>query len=367
MHINQLRLTNFRNFSQLDLSPSPTINFIYGANGAGKSSILEAIHVLGFGRSFRTNKPNSIINASETNVESATVFSNYEALDTTHKIGFSRSRQDGFTFNIDGEKSVRVGDIVRKVPVQIFTPQSSELIVGSPSLRRKYIDWLLFHVEQSFYLANSSYTKVLKQRNAFLKSTNVTGIGNTDFFDSWLPQLENFGLRIDAHRKSYINDLNKELITLYAQFRPEINVEIRYNQGWDKDSSLSEALNTKLERDLIRGFTSVGPHKADLVFLVDGKPASEFLSRGQLRVFVSLLLIAEVKLLKRKTNKNTIFLVDDISAELDDATKEFFLDKAVEDSTQLFVTAIEKDQLSFIEKYKNKKVFHVKHNSVFEE
>ncbi|MFC3122028.1 DNA replication/repair protein RecF [Agaribacter flavus] len=365
MFINQLRMTTFRNFPELQISPSPSFNIIYGVNGAGKSSILEAIHVLGFGRSFRTNKADNLINTND--ASQATVFCSYKDVDSSQVLGFSRTKGEGFTFNINGNKSGRIGDVVRIMPVQIFTPQSTELITGSPSLRRRYLDWLLFHVEHEFLGLSQAYNKVLKQRNAFLKSCHLQTSQYSKFDEVWANQVADYGEKIDKLRKQYVNDLNDELIGLYKEFKPEINVEIRYNQGWEREKDLASALSYKTERDIFRGFTSVGTHKSDLRFYVEGKEVSEFLSRGQLRVLVSLLLIAEVKVLRKKTNKNTIFLVDDISAELDETTREFFLDKAVEDSSQLFVTAIEKQQLTFADKYKNKKVFHVKHNSVFEE
>ncbi|MGQ8367316.1 DNA replication/repair protein RecF [Glaciecola sp. 1036] len=368
MHITQLRMHNFRNFPSLKLQPNDSLNLIYGDNGAGKSSILEAIHVLGYGRSFRTNKSDNLIHYETPSSESATVFSNFKDEQQGDSVlGFSRNKLEGFVFNINGEKSKRIGDMVRKLPVQIFTPQSSELVTGAPITRRKYIDWLLFHVEHQFHNISSAYNKALLQRNALLKLNQNAPIERFVQQDAWSQYIVSKGESIDKLRKHYISLLNDELKALYNEFNPEINVEIRYNQGWERDTSLSDAMESKLDRDLFRGHTTIGPHKADLNILVNGKSAAEFLSRGQLRVLVSLLLIAEVKLLKGRSNKTCIFLVDDISAELDEKTRLFFLDKAIESSSQLFVTAIEKQQLSFADAYNNKKVFHVKHDRVFEE
>jgi len=285
MYIQQLRLTHFRNFSSELIQPSSSFNLLFGANGAGKSSILEALHLLGYGRSFRTSKPDSIIQFDH---DMCTAFCKYVENTQERAIGVSRSKKSGIEFNLNSLRTSRISDAAKVLPIQIFTPQSSELITGPPMLRRRYIDWLLFHVEHSFYQSNKSFVGVL-------------------------------------------------------------------------------ALAHKLERDLTYGVTSVGPHKADIRFLVNKKAASEFLSRGQLRVFVSLLLVAEVRLLKELTGKKCIFLVDDIAAELDEGTREFFLDTIVSEGAQVFVTAIEKEQLPFANKYNNKKVFHVKHDHVIEE
>lgn len=364
MYITKIRLQNFRNFAVADFSPHKNLNIIYGNNGAGKSSLLEAVHVLGFGRSFRTSKPDTFINDLHKRASGFCEFQNGEGVS---KLGFSRSKQEGNLFSLDGEKTKKIADIARLLPVQIFTPQSSDLILGPPLGRRRYLDWLLFHVEHKFQLINGRYNNCLSQRNALLKQFDYTQSNEFKKQDVWLDQLAELGESISALRESYINRLNSEISALYSKFSPELNVVLRYTTGWDKNNSLKDSMSNKLERDLFKGSTSNGPHKADLQFMVDDKNAAEYMSRGQLRLLVSLLLLAEVKVLKELTGKQSVFLVDDISAELDEATREKFITTVLEQDTQVFVTAIEKQQMSFVQTYNNKKVFHVKHNHVIEE
>nr|WP_136250692.1 DNA replication/repair protein RecF [Ningiella ruwaisensis] len=364
MHIDQLRIQHFRNFDEVELKPSASFNLIHGLNGAGKSSLLEALHLLGFGRSFRTNKPNSIIQDSQ---RSATSFCRYNVDGQIQSIGASRHKEDGLTFSVDGRKSRKISEMARLLPMQIFTPQSSDLIIGPPLLRRRFIDWLLFHVEPNFHLQSARYNSALQQRNALLKQCYGQSENRFADQDVWQTIIAQSGEYISERRQHYLNALNCELNRLYAEFKPDVEIELRYNRGWDSSESLHSSLADKLTRDLNRGSTSAGPHKAEIVFYLNGKNASEFLSRGQLRVLVSLLLISEVRVLKSLTGKSCIFLVDDIAAELDELTREFFLDTVVNESAQVFVTAIDKNQLSFAEKYKNKKVFHVKQNHVYEE
>jgi DNA replication and repair protein RecF len=364
MHITQLRLTSFRNFFEASINPSPSFNLIYGLNGAGKSSVLEAIHLLGYGRSFRTTKANNLIH---TDADVATSFCRYVNESGEQLLGVSRNKADGFVFNINSQKTRRISDIAKILPIQIFTPQSSDLIIGAPMLRRRFIDWLLFHVEHNFYAASKAYTHAINQRNALLKMAYGKPESWFAEQDMWSSILVEQGNIISEHRKCYLKALNSELKALYAEFKPDVEIDLRYTQGWEAGASLQESLDAKVSKDILRGSTSSGPHKADIQFLVDGKNAAEFLSRGQLRVLVSLLLIAEVRLLKKHTGKSCIFLVDDIAAELDIDTREFFLDTIVAEQAQIFVTAIEREQLSFAEKYNNKKVFHVKHQSVNEE
>lgn len=364
MHIKELKLDSFRNFSTLSFSPNSNLNIIYGENGAGKSSILEAIYVLSFGRSFRSSKLDSIVNYE---TSQATAYCQFQENDKIRKLGYSRLKSTGNTISIDGSKTSRISEIARIIPVQLFTPQSSDLIIGAPVGRRRYIDWLLFHVEHEFNDINKKYLKCMQQRNALLKLFDFHDSKLFSEQDVWLDQLAELGEKITNFRKHYIDLLNVEISVLFEQFYPELKFSMRYNTGWDKDKSLKDCMLSKVERDLFRGSCGYGPHKADIQFIVSEKSASEFLSRGQLRLLVSVLLLAEVKVLNRIKNKNTIFLIDDISAELDEDKREKFINAILENDAQVFITAIEKQQVSFLDKYKNKKMFHVKHNHVKEE
>lgn len=363
-HITRIRLDKFRNFLDVELFPHKNLNVIYGDNGAGKSSVLEAIHVLGFGRSFRTSKPDSFINYDAT---SSSAHCQFSKDNESMSLGFTRSRSSGFEFSVNAERTKKKADIARLLPVQIFTPQSSDLILGPPIGRRRYIDWLLFHVEQRFQLQNSQFQACLNHRNALLKQKGLNSKASFKEQDVWRNQLAVLGESITNSREAHILRLNAEISTLYEQFCPELNIVLRYNKGWDKESSLLEAIENKTDKDLLRGITSCGPHKADIQFLVNGKNAAEFLSRGQLRLLVSILLLGEVVLLKQITGKQSLFLIDDISAELDEENRQKFISTVLQQNTQVFVTAIERRQMSFIHNYKQKKVFHVEQNHVIEE
>lgn len=364
MYINEIRLENFRNFPALFFNPSPNLNILYGENGAGKTSILESIYLLSFGRSFRTSKLDSIVNYDATE---ATTFCKFLRDDKQSKLGFTRIKNKQNVFSIDGIKSKRLSDMARVLPVQVFTPQSSDLVIGAPIGRRRYIDWLLFHVEHDYYQLNKKYLQSLQQRNALLKMFDYEQLDRFMEQDVWLKPLSEYGAQISLMREHYIELLNEEINELFGQFYPELSVAMRYNNGWDRSKTLLETLKYKAQRDLFKGNTGFGPHKADIEFLVSGHQASEYLSRGQLRLLVSVLLLAEVKLLNKLKQKSTIFLIDDVSAELDEMKREKFIDTILEYNAQIFITAIDKQQINFIHKYKNKKMFHVKHNHVKEE
>lgn len=365
MKLDQVQIQNFRNLSSVVLTPSADINFLFGQNGSGKSSFLEALHYLGFARSFRTNKHKNVI---QNDKHEFSVFGRcIDNQGVQIKIGISRSSDDKVKVSVDGKRSNKTSELVTHLPVLIFTPQSSDLVIGSPGLRRKYLDWGLFHVEQSFGYLSSNYKRVLKNKNALLKSQGKGAITDISQVKFWDDQIISLGEKITSMRFDYLESLRGHLIVYLEQFLPEFSFEISYHRGWEKDKSLAEAVNAKNQKDTKFGFLSVGPHKADISIKTKGVNASEVLSRGQLRMLVAGFQLAQVELLKKMTSKNSVFLLDDVGAELDSSKREVFIDKLLDSNAQVFVTAIESQQVNFINKYKNKKMFHVEHGHVKEE
>ncbi|TRY28907.1 DNA replication/repair protein RecF [Aliiglaciecola sp. M165] len=365
MKLDKVQIQHFRNLQDVVVLPSPNLNFIFGQNGSGKSSFLEALHYLGFGRSFRTSKQKNVINNEEL---SFSIFCQLSVDAEILKLGISRNREDLVTVSINGEKSNRLSEFVSHVPVQIFTPQSADVILGSPSLRRRFIDWGLFHVEQSFSKTSQEYAKLLKQKNALLKKIGKNySSDDAHQMHFWDKQIVRVGEIITNMRYSYLEAIMGHINDNLMHFLPEFSFEISYHRGWEKDAALQEAIFRKEEKDIKNGFLSVGPHKADLKIKSQGIDVAELLSRGQLRMLVAALQLAQVQYLSLKTSKSVVFLLDDIGAELDEVKRQLFIDRLLLEDTQLFITAIEKSQLSFIDKYKNKKMFHVEHGHMREE
>ncbi len=364
--LSKIQIQHFRNLESVELNPSENINFIIGKNGSGKSSFLEALHYLGFGRSFRTSKHKNVIQYNENNFSIFCISQSSEK--DVNKIGMLRNRDDSLQISINGNKTNKMSELVSKIPVQIFTPQSSDLILGSPSLRRRYLDWGLFHVEQSFIKCSQNYQKLLKQKNALLRKIQITNDQNlTAQMQFWDNQLVLEGETLSNFRKSFLESILPHINANLSHFLPEFCIEISYHRGWDKDLGLKQAIENKHQKDSKNGYLSVGPHKGDLIIRHKGIDVSESLSRGQLRMLVAGLQLAQIQHLNSKTKKSCIFLLDDIGAELDDLKRESFIDRLLESNTQLFITAIEKNQLQFINKYNNKKMFHVEHGRMSEE
>lgn len=362
MKLDKVQVSNFRNFKELSLVPNKKLNIFIGDNGSGKSSILEALHYLGYARSFRTNKHKNVISAGQS---SFTVFCSVSSkeLSEPKKIGISRSTDDKCLVNISGTKTRKATDLVSHLPVQIFTPQSSDLLLGAPKLRRRYVDWLLFHVEHSFNSEFQLFSRSLKQLNAIYRNS----VPKQDS-SYWIDLLVGKGELLSTFRADLVNKHLISLINLNLQdFLPEFSFEISYYRGWEKGLTLSEALLKNRDKDQKNGYVSVGPHKADLKIKSQGLPAQELLSRGQLRMLVAAMQLAQTQYLYQQTGKTSIFLLDDIGAELDQEKRIAFIDKLNHSDSQLFVTAIDINQLEFLNKYNEKTVFHVEHGQVREE
>ncbi|PYE30478.1 DNA replication and repair protein RecF [Idiomarina fontislapidosi] len=353
MRLNALKTNNFRNFKRFDLEPSPSANLIGGVNGSGKTSLIEAIYLLGFGRSFRPGGYKQLINHNESEF---TVFC--EALSDVGevvKLGVRRTSDGETQLRLNGDTVHRLSEIARHIPVQLFTPESVELILSGPSLRRQFMDWGVFHVEHSFYELWVAYTKSLKQRNHLLRSK---GDPRQDSF--WRAQLARLGQDINELRTRYIQEIENFITKSATFFLPDVKLEVSLKQGWEQNSDLSEALEKHTERDRRYGHTSVGPHKADLKLLIDGIDAKLVLSRGQLKLLVASLKLAQAAHYNAKKDSSCIFLVDDITSELDEANQKKFITALEQLGCQSFITAIDSEPVARLFK-QNPRMFHVEH------
>ena len=398
MIIQKLSLMNFRNATRYEIRPHQQLNLFIGENGSGKSSLVESLYYLGYGRSFRTSKHDSMIKHDS---ESFNIFCQCDGHEESKlKLGVERARSGTIRVSINGEKTSKLSQLVKHIPIQLFTPQSTDLILGTPSERRRFCDWGLFHVEHAeFFSSHANYQRALKQRNAILKfhgKRKNSGVMTRNYrkevtapdFDDelqkpektdgsipnwqtqlrfWTEQLVKYGQVISDARSEYSEKLAQQFYRNLSIFLPEFSVEISYYRGWERGASLADSVTSKLDTDLRYGFTSSGPHKADLRFTINKVPAQELLSRGQLRMMVAALLLSQSQLYKAETKRSSIFLLDDIGAELDADKRTMFIDALLAQKTQLFITAIERGQLQFLETYNDKKVFHVEHGHVTEE
>lgn len=356
MRLEQLKGIDFRNLSSFEVGPGSSINVIFGQNGSGKTSLLESIYILGFGRSFRPGGFRSIV---KDGASSFTVFASGRHPDSTQseKLGLYRDLKGEQRIKINGVSTPRLSDLARHVPVQLFTPESVELITGSPSLRRQFLDWGVFHVEHSFFRLWSNYNKVLKHRNRLLKDSRGQRAKDDRY---WTQQLATLGEEINNLRLSYLDKLRKYINEMSTTFLPNVTLDISLRSGWDSRKALAESLEEALPSDLKYGHTSSGPHKADLKILANNSLAKERLSRGQQKVLVASLKLAQAEHYKEETGEGCIILVDDLNSELDIENSKKLCQLLEQSDNQVFITVVNNDELN--EQFKTEpKVFHVEH------
>ncbi|GGQ25824.1 DNA replication/repair protein RecF [Shewanella litoralis] len=356
MSLSRITIGSFRNITTASLNPSDGLNLIYGQNGSGKTSILEAIYFLGMGRSFRSHLSQRVINNDD---DKLTLFANLVQDDSDCKIGLRRHRSGDIEVKINGEKVKRLSTLAETLPIQVITPESFSLLFEGPKARRQFIDWGAFHSDPHFYQAWVNVRKVLKQRNQLLR--NQSAYSQIQFWDK---ELVRYAEQVTDIRNRYVDSLNELLKGIIGRFLPQVDIKVSFTRGWDSKTDFSQLLENQYSRDVAAGNTGSGPHKADLRLRVGNLPVQDALSRGQLKLLVCALRIAQGKLLKQQLDKNSIYLVDDLPSELDAQHRQLLLQQLTETGAQIFVTAI--DPLAIVDSLSSppNRMFHVEHGQV---
>ena len=350
MSISQLSLTNFRNLKSTTLDLHPAVNFITGNNGSGKTGLLESIQVLCEACSFRTHQLKQCIAHGQS---SFLLFGRFDG----YKAGLAKSH-DKLEIKIDGEAIRRRSILVSRTPIHIVNVDSFNLVSGSPEQRRKYIDWCLFHVEHTYTEHWVQFKHALKQRNRLLKTRK-----DLNLLDYWNEYLVNPSLIINRLRKNYTELIAEQLLEQLPGLLEGMEVTLNYIQGWPAESDLKQCLEDAREKDIKAGYTSYGIHRDNLQIMVDGFPATQILSRGQLKRLCLALIIANLQIVRHKTGKNIILLIDDLHSELDRESQKIVYQQLIDIGLQLFISNIE-DQVPEVLREKDFKMFHVEHGMI---
>lgn len=389
MTLSLLRLTDFRNISHAELSFSPHLNLIFGSNGSGKTSILEAIYYLSHGRSFRTPQVQHLIK------KNSSKFSLFSQIDTAQgvslPVGYERNAKNTSQLRMNGRDVTSFSELTSLLPLRMLNSQMHQLLEGGPQIRRKFLDWGLYYTNEKFMDCWRQYERVLKQRNLVLKSLSVNNLQNKrgviqtnnedlkkmDLFlqlKGWTQQIITHGDALNQMRKEYISHFTPLFFSITEQLLPELDLKnslkISYDSGWEpNEGTYANALENSVTKELYLGYTSIGPHHAEVHMEINSHPVKHFLSRGQQKLLICAMMLAQGLLLSKHRNKQLIYLIDDLPSELDVLSCHKMMTLLSQQKAQIFITVVESETISnfkALSQPNSFKMFHVEQGQIEE-
>jgi len=332
----RLEIRDLRNLEIVRLDLEEGLNYFYGDNGAGKTAILEAVHLLARGRSFRTHQATDLIRYEQ---PMATVHAVVEDEQRgAQTLGVARARAGRAELRINGQPGKRLSQAAELLPLQVMVPSLSDLVFGAPRERRQWLDWGMFHVKQGYLRELRGYLHALRQRNAALKAAGAGELSPAEL-EVWTEEMARLGEAVSAARVAYLRDLAPVVTEVIGELAPELDVAVHYRRGWAADHGLRKVLGDSVPKEVKSGASQSGPHRADVDLRVFGLPAGASLSRGQGKSLASALMLAQARLLRRTARRSSVFLIDDIGAELDLPHSERFFRLLVGLGAQILATS----------------------------
>jgi DNA replication and repair protein RecF len=334
--LRRLQVTDFRCIQSASLEFDPLFTLISGPNASGKTSLLEAIYTLGRGRSFRTRSTDHLVRRG---ADRFVVFGEIALDGRCVSLGIEGG-EGGVRAKVGGERAATLAELALQLPVQIIDPEVHRLIEEGPSRRRRFLDWGVFHVEREFVRHWQRYHQVLRQRNAALKT------GQVSMVTAWNPDLVRFGECVTEARRRYVGALAAH-VSLIGSRLLGMDVTLAYRSGWSKGEGFAASLGQSLRADLEGGTTLLGPHRAELSIRLGGLPVKDRISRGQQKLLAAALLVAQINLFPDDAPIRPTLLLDDPAAELDDARLASLITEVSAHAVQLVVTTLHGEFAAF--------------------
>lgn len=357
--LSEISIKHLRNITDLSIQPSSGINLLLGPNGSGKTSLLEAIHLLALGRSFRSRLLKTVVQFDQ------------QALQVTAKmrrhnipLGLQFDIKNGLLIRFNNSPLKKLSDLASQLPLQNIPANSHHFFEQGPRYRRQLLDWGLFHVEQSFNYHWQNYKKSIQQRNSALKQHKADSE-----IRLWDELLITHGEKISELRQNYLNNIKHDIKVIFKQLCPEFvnfDIDVKYHSGWPQEKTLSQAIEHTFIRDKQLAYTKVGPHRSDWTLKIDDHNAAEVLSRGQQKLFFIALCIAQIRSKKELEKGDGILLIDDLSSELDQEHLKLVVEQLSLLPVQIFISTSDDKLKQLILDLVDgeQQVFHVKQGEI---
>jgi DNA replication and repair protein RecF len=328
---------DFRCLAEAAMDPDPRYNLIHGPNASGKTSVLEAMAYLGRGRSFRSAPPERLVRHG---AEEFVLFGRVAQGEREVSLGVRNGRA-GLGVSVGGDRSGGAAELAEVLPLQIVDPEVHNLVAGGPEERRRYLDWIAFHVEPTYLDQWRRFRRALKQRNAALRDGAPAAA-----LAGWDREFTEAALRIHEARRRCLAITEPVLRATATQLLGS-GIAFEYQQGWPPDQALADALASELERDRQLGTSRTGPQRADLRLSYDDRQARKLVSRGQQKLLACTLVLAATEVVQRHLGRPLLLLLDDPAAELDAASLARLMTAVAALDCQVVATALHPDQPLF--------------------
>ena len=335
MPITKISINNFRCFKNLELSLSPGINFFFGSNGSGKTSILESVFIFSSGKSFKSSNLTPLINYDNDKF-TLKGFDNKKG----YIVEIEKSKNKTISISLNNNKT-NTSKLVKEFPCTPIHNNTFSFADASPDFRRKLVDRSIFIAEDNFSKVWFSFYRSLRQRNFLIKNNRISDIYN------WNTKLTDEAEKLTKYRKDFFEKTLNEFYLLINLLKPEdvfdfFNfIKIEFSQGWSPEKSYLDVLNENKDIDIKRRSTTSGPHKSDIKFFINDIDARQILSRGEQKFFSIIWSCAQHEVLKKYYEIDATLLIDDIKSELDERVFKLFGDLLNHINTQVIFSCID--------------------------
>lgn len=355
MYIKNIKLKNFRNYTNQEIELNKNINIFFGDNAQGKTNIIESIYISSIGKSFRAKKDIEIVNI-ENKKEKAIIEIEYQKADRDGKIKIEIKENKNIFIN--GIKAKKLSEILGNINIVLFSPDDINLFKSGPAKRRKALDIMISQLRPAYVYNLNLYLKTIEQRNNYLRQIKYEN-KSKDMLEIWDEKLAEYAEKIFLYRKEFIEKIKEKIVEIHKKItQNNENIKIEYISDCENKEKYLKKLKNEREKDIQRGYTGVGIHRDDFNVYINDKTLNIYGSQGQHRTVLLSMKISELNIIYDEIGEYPILLLDDFMSELDSNRRENLL--ANIENIQVIITCTDKMSL----KDREKRIFYVKNGNI---